>query len=97
MPEKLTEEELEEIFNNDFDSNFEDFVKNKKNSKQFNHALLLLMELMPNRSVIAGADHDIIFLTADVRNLAGSITLQQAQELRVCGVFQQNDGLCMFV
>lgn len=97
MDNMPTSEELEELFDNEFDSNFDDFVKNKKSTNEFNHAILLLMELIPNRSVIAGADHDIIFLTADVKNLAGIITLEQAQELRVCGVFFQNENLCMFV
>lgn len=62
------------------------------------HVFLLLDSLVPrNRSILAGAEHDKIYLDADTEKLAKVITEEQVLELTRCGVFFEDDSLCMFV
>lgn len=67
-----------------------------KHSKM--HALLFLSFLSDKPCFpIGGADHDIIYLDPSPEDVAAKITDWQIKQLASCGVFEQNDSLCMFV
>lgn len=61
-------------------------------------AFILLNSLLPEqKDIIAAAEHDIIYLSADLSELAGVITQEQVEFLNDCGVGVQDDSLTMFV
>jgi hypothetical protein len=76
-------------------------VVNKKSTRPDLHAFLLLDELVPdsNRDILAGAEHDEVFLDVSIDELEGRITEEQVRDLLRCGVFYNDDDevLYMFV
>jgi len=63
------------------------------------YAFLLLDRLIPGKSdMVAGAEHDEIYLETDLTQLADSATEEDIITLIRCGVRLGNyDSLCMFV
>jgi hypothetical protein len=62
------------------------------------HAFLLLEQLVPGTGdILAGADHDIIYLKPYPADVFRAATEGQIRELVACGVFMQDGSLCMFV
>ena len=65
-------------------------------------AMMLLDQLLPapdpGDDIIAGADHDIVYLEGDTEELNERITDDQIRDLIRCGIFYsgEHDGLVMF-
>lgn len=103
----MTKDEMAEIFDDYEGMNaFRDLVENKRSNRADLHAFLLLDSLDPDPNhfghfvdVLAGAEHDEVYLSFDEDKVASAITPEQAVELRRCGVRYRNDamGFCMFV
>ena len=77
-----------------------DKVQVKLSTRPDLHAFLLLDSILPSRrDIIAGAEHDEIWLDIACDELATVITEDQVQELRRCGVrySSEYDSLCLFV
>jgi hypothetical protein len=85
-----------------------DRVENKLSARADVHAFILLDKLLPPKEncpgcgisdMIAGADHDIVYLETDAEELAKVITMDQIIELIRCGVMldPETDSLSMFV
>ena len=56
------------------------------------HVFLLLDQLVPgSRDIIAGAEHDVIWLEVSVEDLAAVITEEQILDLARCGVMYHNE------
>jgi hypothetical protein len=97
----MTDRELEDLFekHNDEFLKFER-VEPKRSRRADLHGFILLDELTPNasdRDILAGAEHDEVYLSIDVDELAAVVTEAQVIELVRCGVRCSRDGLCMFV
>lgn len=75
-------------------------VENKLSERPDIHAMILLDRLQPKpgRDMVAGADHDIVYLDIDTDKLNEVITDEQLTELARCGVLYDSDGdgLAMF-
>jgi hypothetical protein len=88
-----------EKFNDEY-FNF-DSIKNKFHSRPDLCAFLLLDKLLPNdgRDMVCGAEHDEIFLDADLERLAEVATEEDVLTLTRCGVRYDSDtgSLAMFV
>lgn len=64
------------------------------------HAFLLIDQLLPNSdTVLTAAEHDVVFINADLDELSEVISKEQVLDLLRCGVRvdQYGDGLMMFV
>lgn len=59
------------------------------------HAIVLLDKLTGD--AIAGADHDVIYLTTNLEALAKVITEQQILQLIACGVFYNIEADCLSI
>jgi hypothetical protein len=96
-------EELEEIFEKDLEDyqssehgKFERVV-NKFSTRPDLHAFILLDKLVPSTvSIIAGAEHDKIYLETDIEELAKFATKEDIIDLIRCFVNYESDGLYMF-
>lgn len=95
-------EELEAAF----DEHEEEFLKfdrvsPKRSARPDIHAFLLLDELFPNdgRRIVAGAEHDIIYLDVQSDQLLEVATEERIIELTRCGVFldEDTDSLALYV
>lgn len=78
---------------------FETFI-NPPHARPDISAFLLLDKLVPGKTdIVAGAEHDVIFLDTDCDELAQVATPEDIFKLVQCGVFlsEEYDGLCMFV
>lgn len=96
----MTLEALAVLFAKEHDFLKFDGIRNKRSSRPDIHAFLLLNDLVPGTGdMVGGASHDEIFLAVDCEKLAASITADQVEELRRCGVRydEETDGLAMFV
>lgn len=60
-------------------------------------AMLLLHCILPGSGNLAGAEHDEVYLTADLEALAEVITEADINALMHRGVMCDGDGLSMFV
>ena len=63
-------------------------------------AFLMLSDLMisyKNRSIVMGAGHDVIWLSADPIEIATNATEEQIRDLIRCGVFYSDECFKMFV
>lgn len=72
----------------------------RRSSRPDFHAFLLLEELAPgDKDLIACAEHDEIWLSTDLDQLASVITVEQVIELSRCGIrwCRSNDCLALFV
>lgn len=96
----MTVEELEAAFEK-YDAEYKfDLVENKLSGRPDIHAFLLLDSLVPGtRDMVAGGEHDIIYLDVEPCQLATVVSEEQVCELRRCGVFidSNTDSLAMFV
>jgi len=95
----MTVDEMIELFEKDDEYYFEfDKIENKRSNRSDLHVFLLLDSLCPGKSrIIAGAEHDEIFLEPSLEDLAKVITKDQVIELRRCGVMiWEGEGLAMF-
>lgn len=95
----MTRYELRELFekHNDEFLKFER-VETKRSRRADLHGFILLDELVPgDRDILAGAEHDEVYLSIDEDELAAVVTEAQVIELVRCGVRCDGDGLCMFV
>jgi hypothetical protein len=81
-------EELEEIFLNDEDEFLKfDRVVHKLSIRPDLHAFILLNQIVPDTAdIVAGAEHDEIFLGVDVEKLAEKASRAQLIDLSRCGV-----------
>jgi len=69
-----------------------DLVENRRSKFRKVHALLMLGEVAPEvDDVILGALNDSLYLAPDMEVLEQRITVEQAIELRRCGVFYDSD------
>jgi hypothetical protein len=85
---------------NEFEDEFLkfDLVKEKFSSRPDIHAFILLDRLLPGtRDMVAGADHDEIYLGIEPEELLKVATKEQLQDLHRCGVRHADNVLCMFV
>jgi hypothetical protein len=72
-------------------------VKDKLSQRPDLHAFILLDKLLPGTGdMVAGADHDEIYLSPDPEELAKVATKDQLRDLHRCGVRADGNGLCMF-
>jgi hypothetical protein len=97
----MTKEEVVEMFENDDDNEYLNFdaVQNKKSARPDLHAFILLDTLVPGKSdMVAGAEHDEIYLDVALDAIAPLLTPELILELRRCGVRvdDDEDGLAMF-
>lgn len=85
-------------------------VANKRSKRPDLHAFLLLDEIVPpeptagypdrtdeSYDMVAGAEHDEIYLQTEPDKLAEKATEEQIVELMRCGVRLSDGNLCMFV
>jgi len=97
----MTVDDLQELFEKHDDEYGEfDRVSPKRSGRHDLHAFLLLDELLPGTDrIVSAAEHDEIFLSVDLEDLAkSSITEAQVIELIRCRVRMSSfDSLCMFV
>ena len=97
----MTRYELRDLFekHNDEFLKFERVVT-KRSRRADLHGFILLDELTPtanDRDILAGAEHDEVYLSIDDDELAAVVTEAQVIELVRCGVRCGGNGLCMFV
>ena len=106
----MTKDKLIELLQRYFDEPGCRFgaVQNKKSQRGDLHAMILLDHIVPGAvessdygapDMVAGAEHDQIWLATDMEVLAPLITEEQVRELACCGVYYdgEGDGLSMFV
>jgi hypothetical protein len=77
-----------------------DRVENKLSERPDLHAFLLLNQLCPGkRDMVAGAEHDKIYLDISSDDLKKLASKEQLKELVRCGVMcdSESGGLSMFV
>jgi len=77
-----------------------DKIENPPSGRPDICAFLLLDKLVPGKSdIVAGAEHDVIFLDVTLAELEVVATKEDIIYLSRCGVFASDeyDGLCMFV
>lgn len=95
----MTKEEMLEIFSErEGFGEFQD-VETKLSNRPDLHAFLLLDKLNPSddgECIIAAAEHDEIYLWADLDTVAKNATEEQINELILCGVFISEDSFAMF-
>jgi hypothetical protein len=79
--------------NTDFDG-----IPNKRSQRADLHAFMSLDAWLPGRrsDIVSAAEHDTIYLNIDDADLA-DLADEQLIELARCGVWYDDDGLCMFV
>lgn len=102
----MTVDELEAAFdaNEDIHSKFDGVLDDRRLSNRPDLcAFLLLDRLVPRqqpgyRDIVAGAEHDIIYLSVSLEDLAAVATADDVTTLRRCGVFvdTEADSLAMF-
>lgn len=100
----LTLYEMQIIFEEDKNNDFDEFlafdrVEPRRSQRQDLHAFMLLDELVPGSSdMVAGAEHDEIYLGVEAEKLASAATREQIIELIRCGVRYDSgtESLCMF-
>lgn len=75
-----------------------DLVESKRSRRPDLHAFLLLDSLRTDdRRMVAGAEHDEIFLDVPLEEIASLLTPEIVRDLNRCGVRLSREGLCMFV
>lgn len=87
-----------------FDLRDEEFLKFDRVEKKLSqradlHAFMLLDRLCPGKmDIVAGAEHDEIYLEVGIGELAGAIKESELVDLIRCGVRYNKDfeSLCMF-
>lgn len=95
----MTTEELEELFQ----KHDEEFLKFERipqitTQRKDLHAFLLLDKLVPfPADIVSCAEHDEIFLSVRLEELAAVINEEQVIELIRCGIRTDGDSLSMFV
>ena len=96
-------EELKEKFEKFMDGEFVQFdrVENKLHRRQDICAFLILSELAPSDKfdIVIGAEHDVIYLSVNLVELAQNATEDHIRDLVRCGVMfdEDTDCLSMFV
>ena len=83
----------------EFEGEFLEFklVKEKLSNRPDLHAFILLDKLLPGtEDMVAGAEHDEIYLSPDPEELLKVATKDQLRDLHRCGVRADDNGLCMF-
>jgi hypothetical protein len=96
----MTLEEMEDIFETHSNDYLKyDRVEPKATGRPDLDAFLLLHHLCPGAGdIVAGAEHDEIYLGVDAPQLAEKATEQDIITLIRCGVrYSEDFGLCMFV
>lgn len=97
----MNSEEIIEVFHANSKTHGEFFrVRKQLHPRSDIHAFLLLASILPpgENTIIAGADHDKIFLECNVDDLVNRITEDQIIELIRCRVFLEDENyLAMFV
>ena len=72
-------------------------IKIKFSKRSDLHAFILLDKLFPeNQDIIGSAEHDKIWLNIDDEQIQ-NLSKAQILELSRCGIFYDEDSLCMFV
>ena len=75
-----------------------DRIENKLSNRSDLHALLLIDSLMPGTSnIIGSATHDCIYLAINVKVLAKVAKEEHIRDLVRCGIFFEDNLLCMHV
>ena len=86
-----------------FDEFEDEFLKFERVKEKFSHrpdlhAFILLDKLLPGKSdIVAGANHDEIYLGPSPEELLKVASKDQLRDLVRCGVREGDSGLCMFV
>ena len=91
---------VEEIFEKYNDSDFFKFkkIENPEHPRADICAFLILDRLFPgNGDIVAGADHDIIYLEPELFEVAKVATEEDLVRLIRCGVIIQDGYFAMFV
>lgn len=91
---------VEEIFEKYKDSDFLEFkkIENPEHPRADICAFLILDRLSPgNGDIVAGADHDIIYLDGDLDDIAKVATEEDLLRLIRCGVIVQDGYFAMYV
>lgn len=102
----MTKDQLRQTFDKHCDEYLQFHRVADKHSKRPDlHAFILLDSLAPSagdyttrgEDIVSAANHDEIYLSIDLENLAQVITEQQVIELIRCGVRIEEDSLQMFI
>lgn len=93
----ITRERFEEIIDSQIDWKASTLTVDSSYPKDL-AAFLILHRLLPAASdIVAAAEHDVIYLAADIDELCKVATEQDVVDLRNCHVMIQDDSLAMFV
>lgn len=95
---KTFEQRFKELDTNNVWNEF-DLVEPKLSERRRVHAFILLDKLVPGKQdIIAGAEHDILYLDFDLDKLNAIITDEQILDLIRCGVHldSESDSLAIF-
>lgn len=96
----MTNEEIEQLFREEFEDLFLEFQWNESlpSKRKDLCAFILLDRLVPRGvDIVAGAEHDEIYLDISLDDLAASKATKEDIEFLVrCGVRLGDYGLCMF-
>ncbi len=97
--EAKAKQQVQEWFKEHSSEYFEfERVEPKLHRRRDIHAFLLLDSLQPaDRDIVAGADHDEIYLGTKVDEIAPKLTSDIVRDLVRCGVRYDGDGFKMFV
>ena len=87
---------IEEFIDNDNDYLKFDKVNNPLSSDSFINSLLMLQPYKKNGNIIAGADHDIIYLDVDLVALSRGVDTEFLADLCRSGVHFQDEGFAVF-
>lgn len=90
-----------------FEKHDDEYIKFERVKKKLHkcpdiHAFLLLEQIAPiqegyGSDIVAGANHDEIYLGTDLDLFCENATEEQLIDLIRCGIRYDNDGFCMFV
>lgn len=94
----MTTEKMMSLFNEDrTERRAFGALPQKRSDRPDLHAFLLLDALVPgSMSMLPAAEHNIIYLSVTLDDLAEIVTEGQIAELSMCGVFIDEDSLAMF-
>lgn len=93
----ITRERLEQILEEPADRKASMLTVDSSYPKDL-AAFIILHRLLPSlNDIIVAAEHDIIYLSADIDELCKVATEQDITDLRNCPIMIQEDALVMFV
>jgi hypothetical protein len=98
----MTRERFDELFDSEDDPMSDEYiqferVQNKLSQNRDLHAFLLMESIEPVQyRLIAGADHDVVYLEGPTDSFIEKLTEEQAIDLIRCGIHYENDGFAIY-